>query len=386
MHSSQKTTDRRKIKLEIDASFVRRKLLAWYDRNKRDLPWRSQNDPYRIWISEIMLQQTRVQAVIPYYENFLRNFPDVQALAIADDEKLLTQWSGLGYYSRARNLKLAAQKIVREHNGKFPEDHDDALALPGIGEYTAAAVLSIGYGVRLPVLDGNVARVLSRLAVIDANTSNSTGKKRLLNEASRLLSLKRPGDFNQAMMELGAVVCVPENPKCDTCPLKNHCRAFSENRVTEFPPPKIKVVPTLRRFVVAIVMDEHDRCLLVQRPQSSNWMKGFWELPMEEVPANWDLAETESLFQDRGWILERHVGKITHSITTNRLEINICKFATLRRNTSPDARSLDVNRVPDIPITTVTRKALRLIENDLQVESTRTGSSPSRKRGGAVLP
>src|SRR5258708_146559 len=201
----------------------RKQLLGWFREFQRDLPWRRTKDPYRIWLSEIMLQQTRVAAAIPYYEQFLQRFPDVHALAAAPPEEVLRLWSGLGYYSRARNLQKAAQQIVAQHGGKFPTRLDDALALPGIGNYTAAAILSIAFGEKHAALDGNVARVLARLCAIRGDLRAPRRQQSLQKTADRLLEPQSPGDWNQAMMELGATLCTPKSPQCLLCPVAQFC-------------------------------------------------------------------------------------------------------------------------------------------------------------------
>src|SRR5580658_3387328 len=212
---------------------IRRRLLAWYGKHKRDLPWRRTEDPYRIWISEIMLQQTRVAAVLPYYGRFLARFPGVQALAEAGEQDLLAAWAGLGYYSRARNLQKAAKNIVER--GEFPRDHSSLRELPGVGDYTAAAVSSIAFGLPHAVLDGNVARVLSRLAPELGDIKSDAVRKRLRAFAGVLLDRKQPGEFNQALMELGATVCVPKQPLCGDCPVRLHCQARQQGLETQLP-------------------------------------------------------------------------------------------------------------------------------------------------------
>src|SRR6266478_5925713 len=203
----------------------RKQLLGWFRQFQRELPWRQTSDPYRIWLSEIMLQQTRVAAAIPYYERFSQRFPDVHALAAAPPEEVLRLWSGLGYYSRARNLQRAAQEIVAKHGGIFPRDENDALALPGIGNYTAAAILSIAYGAKHAVLDGNVARVLARIFAVQGDLRDAKRWQSLQQSADALLDTKSPSDWNQAMMELGATLCTPQSPQCLLCPVTQFCQA-----------------------------------------------------------------------------------------------------------------------------------------------------------------
>src|SRR6266849_8168411 len=213
----------------------RKQLLKWFGAFQRDLPWRRTGDPYRIWLSEIMLQQTRVAAVIPYYQRFVAKFPSVRALARARTESVLRHWAGLGYYSRARNLQRAAKEIVAGHRGKFPREYDEALALPGIGRYTAAAVLSIAYQQPLAVLDGNVARVLARMGALRGDVRAPAIWRSLDAEAQDLLDRQSPGDWNQAMMELGATLCTPKSPRCEDCPASKWCRARKLGIAAEIP-------------------------------------------------------------------------------------------------------------------------------------------------------
>lgn len=214
---------------------IRRKLLDWYDKSKRNLPWRNTKDPYSIWISEVMLQQTQVKTVIPYYERWIETFPTLEKLAGAPEQKILKLWEGLGYYSRARNLKKAAQIITKELGGKVPNTVTDLQNLPGIGRYTADAIASIAFGLKTPVLDGNVKRVLSRLFCMNENGSTSASENRLWQRARDLLSVRRPGDFNQALMELGATICMPKSPTCPQCPLSTTCEAFLKGDPDLFP-------------------------------------------------------------------------------------------------------------------------------------------------------
>ena len=209
---------------------LQRSLLKWYDEHQRDLPWRNTTDPYPVWISEVMLQQTQVQTVIPYYLKFLEHFPSVAALAKADTDALLRLWAGLGYYSRARNLQKAAQIIVEQFGGRFPQSYTDVLALPGIGRYTAAAIVSIAFGQPYAVLDGNVSRVLARLLSMSGDPKSSAVQNRLWAAAQQLLPRARPGDFNQAVMELGATVCSPRQPRCLLCPWTRQCLARQQGQ------------------------------------------------------------------------------------------------------------------------------------------------------------
>ena len=230
---------------------MRRALLGWYDRNRRDLPWRRTDDAYRIWVSEVMLQQTTVKTAAPYYESFLERFPTLHALAEEPEEEVLAAWSGLGYYHRARNLHRGAQHVAERHGGRFPKTLEAALAVPGVGLYTASAVLSIAHGQALPVVDGNVRRVLARLLALRGPEYRRDGP--YYNRAEELLDRERPGDWNQAVMELGATVCTPRNPGCDACPLRTHCRARALGLVGELPEGRARRAPVDVKVAAALV-------------------------------------------------------------------------------------------------------------------------------------
>ena len=262
-------------------------LLSWWDANRADLPWRRTNDPYAIWIAEVMLQQTQIAAVIPYYERWLARFPTVAALAAAPLGDVLKQWEGLGYYSRARHLHAAAQRIVADHGGRLPDTLEELLRLPGVGRYTAGAVASIAFGVRAPVLDGNVVRVLSRLFDVAEDVTRPETRARLWALAEALVPAERPGDFNQALMELGQVICVPQRPRCLLCPLRDDCLARQRGTQLERP-----VRPPRRRtphydVVAAIIWRDGPPAagghfLIAQRPHEG-LLGGLWEFPGGKV-------------------------------------------------------------------------------------------------------
>jgi A/G-specific adenine glycosylase len=249
-----------------DLAEIRKRLLSWFRKYRRVLPWRLHKDPYRIWVSEIMLQQTRVAAVIPYYERFLERFPDIRALAEAPEEEVLRLWSGLGYYSRARNLQRAAQQIVLTHGGEFPRTAVQALALAGIGSYTAAAILSIAFGAKHAVLDGNVARALARLDAVQGDLRENGRWRSLQESADALLDPKSPSDWNEAMMELGALICTPRAPQCLLCPVSEFCRA-RQLSLTEVIPEKRKKRATVEiTLAAAVFLDPRGRTLLLPPP------------------------------------------------------------------------------------------------------------------------
>ncbi len=245
----------------------RKRLLAWFRQSQRDLPWRRTTDPYRIWLSEIMLQQTRVAAVIPYYQRFLERFPDIRSLAAAPQEEVLRLWSGLGYYSRARNLQLAAQEIVARHGGVFPRTEKDALNLPGIGGYTSAAILSIAFGAKHAVLDGNVVRVLARIFAVQGDLRDAARRQRLQKSADVLLDTKSPGDWNQAMMELGATLCTPRAPQCLLCPVARFCQARKLGLAESLPATHKKRTTVEVTLASAVFLDAQGRTLLLPPPE-----------------------------------------------------------------------------------------------------------------------
>ena len=261
---------------------IRRALLHWFDRHGRDLPWRDrQRSGYHILVSEAMLQQTQVATVIPYYQRFIDTWPNVQALAAADEQQVLRLWQGLGYYRRARHLHAAARRIEAEHGGMVPDEVAHLLALPGVGRYTAGAIASIAYNRRAPILDGNVARVLARWFAIDQSIDGTTVKARLWSLAEAVLPRDRPGDFNEAMMDLGATICTPRNPSCATCPVSASCRARAQRRVDDLP------VRAARRKAAAVThhivgVERRGRWLFVQRPAVGLW-SNMWQMPTWEA-------------------------------------------------------------------------------------------------------
>ncbi len=262
---------------------LRRALLAWYQRHKRDLPWRRTRDPYAIWLSETMLQQTRVDTVIPYYERFLARFPTVQALADAEPDDVTQLWSGLGYYSRARNLHAAARMIARDHDGELPREVDALRELPGVGRYTAGAVASIAFDRPAPIVDGNVARVLARLLDLRDDVTAPAMQKRLWEEAEALARGPKPGDLNQALMELGALICTPRAPKCLLCPLREMCRALAAGDPESLPVKKKASAPKKIAAAAAVII-RGGRMLAVRRPPEG-LLGGLWDLPGGELVA-----------------------------------------------------------------------------------------------------
>ena len=307
------------------------RLLDWYDKNSRDLPWRANRDPYRVWVSEIMLQQTRVAAVIAHYHEFLRRFPTVEKLAAAREASVLAAWSGLGYYRRARMLHAAAKEVVRDHAGKLPVTSAGLRALPGIGRYTAAAIASISFGEPVAVVDGNVGRALERVSARRLSGEN------LWRAADDLLDRKRPGDFNQAMMELGATVCTPRAPACLACPVTGLCATRGEMT------PKTKAAKQTKREIHYALNSKNRAIFLVQRARDASLMPGMWELP--------ELAGMNG--EGIPWFTLRH------SITLTDYTVRVWKNAAPSCLTG---RWISLKRVSRVALTGLARKILRRAE------------------------
>jgi A/G-specific adenine glycosylase len=314
----------------LDSAALRKKLAQWYERNRRDLPWRRTRDPYSIWISEIMLQQTRVAAAIPYYERFLARFPDPPSLARASEDEVLTYWSGLGYYSRARNLRKAAGIIVEQ--GAFPIDYAAIRELPGIGDYTAAAVASIAFGLPYAVVDGNVRRVVARLTNDAASDVQQV--------ANSLLDRKDPGSSNQALMELGALICLPRSPLCDVCPVARQCKAHQEGTQEDLPPKRPK--PATERIArTLLVIRGRGKILLTP----STRVRGFWDLPEPFAGAR----------------IGRKLGVFRHAILNRQYNFEVREGSA---GTVPaDSRWWGDRNEPsdEIPLSTTSKKALRCL-------------------------
>ena len=312
-------------------------LLDWYDQNRRDLPWRQDADPYRVWVSEIMLQQTRVAAVRDHYARFLQRFPNVRTLAGAREASVLAAWSGLGYYHRARRLHQAAKVIVRHHRGQFPQTAEEWLELPGIGRYTAAAIASIAFGQAVAVVDGNVERVLERVhGEVDR-------REAAWQRAEEMLDRARPGDFNQAMMELGATICTPRAPQCLLCPLNAWC----QSRGAKASQPKAQ---RKRKHLCYALAQKSDAVWLVQRPANASLMAGMWELPI--VPN--DRRNGNAL-----------IASLRHSITDTDYEVSV--VLSSRRETSSlgsEGRWCPPKKWERLPLTGLTRKILRRLPGE----------------------
>ncbi len=338
----------------------RRLLLTWYRKTRRDLPWRRTRDPYEIWISEVMLQQTQVSTVIPYYERFLARFPTPKDLAEASEDQVMALWTGLGYYSRARNMHRAARAMVERHGGRLPDSHQTLSDLPGIGPYTAAAVASIAFGLPHAVLDGNVARILSRLEALPGDDRTTANRKHLWALAQDLLDTKSAGDFNQAMMELGATVCSPREPNCGVCPVASLCLARQEGDPQNYPrrPAGKKQV----RVHWSVARIELDGAFLLVRSASPGLFEGMWELPWADCgPA--DLPAALEAKYDLRIEPGEKLGVVQHSITHRRISLHAIRaaLATGRaRETGKQRCWVRADQLGEHGLSSMARKVLEL--------------------------
>jgi A/G-specific adenine glycosylase len=321
---------------------IRKQLLAWFGHHKRDLPWRRNRDPYAVWISEIMLQQTRVTAAIPYYERFLGRFPNPAALAEAPEAELLAHWAGLGYYYRARNLQKAAREVVA--NGGFPNTLESIRELPGIGDYTAAAIASISFDLPHAVLDGNVFRVLSRLFNDSTNIAASSSRKHFAAFANAVLDRQRPGDFNQAMMELGATVCLPKRPQCLVCPVSEFCQGRAAGKQDQLPVKKVER-KTVQEERTVFWIENEDHVLVWQRSQTARLMPGFWELP--------------EIMQLPDVVGDQLLGLFRHGITIHNYVFQVSAAKAPRD--LRECRWVALDELEALPTSTILRKAWKVV-------------------------
>ncbi len=351
---------------------LRRRLAGWYDGAKRDLPWRRTRDPYAIWVSEVMLQQTRVETVEPYFDRFMRRFPDVASLARARRQTLLKVWEGLGYYARARNMHRTARRIVEENRGRLPDTWDALRRLPGIGDYIAAAVLSIAHDAAYAVVDGNVKRVLARLFCLDWPVNRVAAHKSFQMLADELLDRSRPGDHNQAVMELGALVCTPRDPGCATCPLIRFCRAGRNQCTAEYPRRETRKALPLRHRVAAAVT-RYGRLLLTRRP-AEGLLGGLWELPGGDLGPGEDgaVACAARIGEILGLAVEPgpKLATIRHTYTHFKLRLDLyaCPWrgGFVTRNGPAAHRWVTWDEIGRLPLHGAMHKALPHIEKILQ--------------------
>lgn len=336
------------------ASWFSRALLPWYRENHRALPWRATKDPYRIWLSEVILQQTRVDQGLAYWMRFVARYPTVRKLAAASEDEVLCLWQGLGYYSRARNLRTAARQVVEAHDGSFPADHDELKKLKGVGEYTAAAIGSICFGLPEPVVDGNVYRVLSRAFGIATPIDSTAGRKEFLGLAGQLLDRTQPGDHNQAVMELGATVCTPKNPRCDECPLRSRCVARKEEWTARLPVKSKRAAVRDRHFNYLLI--EHRGGILCRKRGAGDIWQGLHELPLVETTAAISAAQ---LKRSIGLLAAKKLaGPLMHVLSHQRISATLWKAELNGKEPPPEWRRVKRQGLGRLPTHRLMEKLL----------------------------
>ncbi len=341
---------------EREVERLRTELTSWYRGAKRDLPWRRTRDPYAIWISEAMLQQTRVETVVSYWRRFLERFPNVEALADADERDVLAAWSGLGYYRRARALRAAARAIVERHDGEFPSDANHVRELPGIGPYTAGAVLSIAFDQPEALVDGNVARVFCRLFELDAPHESPALKRELWSLARRLVPEHGgAGEWNQALMEFGATICTPRNPNCASCPLERRCRASANGRALQLPRTKTRRAPVEVELEARLV--ERNGAVLLERRPEVGRMAGLWQLPTIETSSSSELFPKKHANGARFEALER-LGEVRHTITHHRIRVDVVRSRAPKAKLADPFAWFERSKLDSLATTGMTRKIL----------------------------
>lgn len=354
----------------------RKTLLDWFKQNQRKLPWRGTKNPYHIWVAEVMLQQTQVKKVLEYYQPFIEQFPDVQTLAKANLQQVLKAWEGLGYYARARNLHLAAQIIVTEYGGMIPEEYNEFKKLPGVGEYIAAAVLSQSFDAPHAVVDGNVKRVLSRLLLIDKPVNLASSQKIFKDQADGLLDRQKPGDFNQAMMELGAIVCRPKNPKCESCPIALYCEAYQSNQQAKYPV-AIRAKATPEYHIAVGIIHKENHILIIQR-KTNGLLGGLWEFPGGRVRPGENAEQACCRNIKEKLNLEVAVtGQLTsihHAYTHFKIRMAVfdcrLKSGTVSLNGPADFRWIAVAEIDQFPFHAANHKFIPLLYKNLSSHNT----------------
>jgi A/G-specific adenine glycosylase len=334
-------------------------LLNWYSQNKRPLPWRETREPYNIWLSEVILQQTRVAQGMDYYHRFLAAFPDIQSLAAAYEQDVLKLWQGLGYYSRARNMLYTAIEIVEKYHGIFPASSAGLKKLKGIGDYTSAAIASICFDEPVAVLDGNVFRVISRLYAIDAPVDSAYGRTTTTDLANKLLDTNHPGTFNQALMELGALVCTPKSPACNTCPLAFACIALKNKETEKYPVKTLKKAPVLRymNYLVISFEQENEEFILMRKRTGNDIWKNMYDFPCIETVSSTDpmeiltIGENQGIFDGLSYVVTQVSDEYIHQLSHRKL---LARFLNIRLDgvpeTNKDITAVNKNQVGELPL------------------------------------
>ena len=350
---------------------IPQKLLTWYDQNARQLPWRSFPAPYRVWVSEIMLQQTRVDTVLPYFERFIARFPDIQSLAEAEQAEVFRLWEGLGYYSRARNLHNAAKVLVNEHQGEFPASIKELESLPGVGRYTAAAIASIAFNLPVAAVDGNIKRIYARLLNYHGIYGSPVFEKTIADFAQELLPSDRPGDFTQALMDLGSAVCVPRQPNCPECPLQSDCLATQNGTQNELPL-KAKKAPIPHYDVCVAIIEENGKILLKKRPEKG-LLAGLWEYPggkVESSDESLEAALKREIEEKTGLVirLEGKMGTYKHAYTHFKISVHAWQTTIIKSAESqlpPEFSWISIKDLATCPMGKVARRISSQINSEL---------------------
>lgn len=346
----------------------RRQLLTWFDQNQRDLPWRKNRTRYRIWVSEIMLQQTQVVTVIDYFQRFIKRFPNVSSLAEANEAEVLRHWEGLGYYRRARQMHAAAQQIVAQHDGIFPDQFDEVLALPGIGRYSAGAILSIADDQPLPIVEGNTVRVYSRLMNFTENVSKAAGQKTLWAFAEALITPHRPGDLNQALMELGSEVCTKSSPQCVACPVSNHCVAFQQGQPEDLPNKGSRRKRYESLYQTAVVIERKGRFVVRLCGPDEHW-SGLWDFPrftLTSIDAQDTLHQIVLETHNKTGLkveLEKPFLKLKHAVTRFRIDLECFRATSVsgRLRATPTLKWVSAKELSELAMSATGRKIAKQI-------------------------
>ncbi len=356
--------------MNLDQRNIRRNLNRWFERNHRDLPWRRTGDPYLIWVSEVMLQQTQVETVVPYFLRWAEKFPTVDSLALAAPSKVLKAWEGLGYYARARNLHRAAREVVKEHGGRVPDDLDSLMALPGVGPYTAGAILSIAYDRPVAAVDGNVSRVVSRLLNLRKDPTSNAGSRAVAQAAQFLVPATKSGQFNQALMELGARICRPAAPLCGRCPIRNQCGANQAGTQEEIPIRRASQPVKKLRAAMGII--RRDGRILVQRRPETELMGGLWEFPRATVVRGRGFEKALLTFvrAELGGRIQivKKEAELSHSFTrfSENVRVFSCRYekGDLRPREGVETRWVTPGSLARLAMSSVNRRAAKLVARD----------------------
>ena len=340
---------------KTDIEFIQQKLLSWFTEHQRALPWREDYNPYQVWISEIMLQQTQVKTVLPYFERWMGELPTIRSVAEADEDRILKLWEGLGYYSRARNIQKAARQIMEKHGGQFPSGYDDILALPGVGKYTACAIASIAFNQDLPVVDGNVIRVLSRLFLYAKNTRLPEAEKQMWRWAKDILPKGEARYFNQALMEFGALQCTPAATDCSPCPLRSRCQAYKKGLVGKLPDRGPK--KELKNIKIAIAVIKKDGKVFIQKRPPTGLMAGLWEFPGGKAEKGESALKAlhREIAEELGISISnvRRIKKIRHAYTSYKVDLHCFEAdyesGEIELKAATDCKWVSVSELRDYP-------------------------------------